>query len=414
MKTSMKISVFGAGYVGLANAVLLAKNNDVTIYDIDREKSSRLRQGISPFRDAEIEAALRGGALRLHVAEDEDEAWRNADFIFLATPTNYDVGRGYFDTTTLEKVVAEAERRVSTACIVVKSTIPIGWTESELRKHPAVNLLFSPEFLREGRALYDNLHPQRIIIGDNHAVRKDGRYSGGESAKTLAALMLESAEKKDAPVVYMPPSEAEAVKLFSNAYLALRVSFFNELDTFAELRAFDAASIIQGVCLDSRVGNDYNNPSFGYGGYCLPKDTKQLAANYRAADYRVAPVPNQIIRAIVESNSTRKDHIARMILERQPSVVGVYRLVMKAGSDNARQSAVLGVIRRLAAAKVTVLIYEPAVKEAEFEGCAVERDFAAFAQQSDVIIANRFDDELAAASAGVRGKVYTRDIWTRD
>jgi UDPglucose 6-dehydrogenase len=318
--------------------------------------------------------------------------FKNADFVIVATPTDYDPDKQFFNTDSVESVIAEAARLAPQAAIIIKSTVPIGFTVRMRRAYPALSIIFSPEFLREGQALYDNLYPSRIIIGD--------ALEAGDVAKTFAALLLQGVRKKDVSVLYMPPTEAEAVKLFANTYLALRVSYFNELDTFAELRGLDAKSIIDGVCLDPRVGAYYNNPSFGYGGYCLPKDTKQMMANYQG-------IPNNIIKAIVASNETRKAHVANMILSKKPQTVGIYKLAMKANSDNARSSAILNIIERLKEAGIDVIIFDPAIQEQTMSGCQVAQDFCSFQERADLIIANRISDELKPYS----NKVYTRDIF---
>ena len=386
------------GYVGLSLSVLLAKNNDVTAVDIDLARVETVNAGISPIRDPEIEAALKSGDLRLTATTDGDAAYRDAEFVVVSTPTNYDEKKNYFDTSSVESVIRQVIAVNPTAVIVIKSTVPVGYTESVRASFTCDNILFSPEFLREGRALYDNLYPSRIIVG---VPTKNARLM--REAERFASLLVGGAEKKDIEVRYMDPTEAEAVKLFANTYLALRVAFFNELDTYAALRGLDASRIIEGVGLDPRIGSHYNNPSFGYGGYCLPKDTKQLLANYR-------DVPQNLITAIVEANRTRKDFIADQIIMRDPGTVGIYRLTMKEGSDNFRHSSVQGVMKRIRAKGIDVVVYEPALKEDTFFRCRVIRDLGEFKAASDVILANRFHPDLA----DVAEKVYTRDLYFRD
>lgn len=394
----MRIAVAGMGYVGLSNAILLAQHHEVTAVEILKEKAAMINAGKSPLADREIEEYLASGKLHLRVTTDVENAYRDAEFVIIATPTNYDEKKNYFDTSSVESVL-DLVLRVNPNCtVVIKSTIPVGYTENISRRYGVSNILFAPEFLREGRALYDNLYPSRIIIG----VLADQKRME-ERARTFAALLQEGAVKKDIPTLLMRPTEAEAVKLFANTYLALRVSFFNELDTFADAKGLDAAKIIEGISYDPRIGNHYNNPSFGYGGYCLPKDTKQLLANY-------ADVPNNLIEAIVSSNQTRKDYIAEKILERKPKVVGVYRLAMKANSDNHRQSSILGVMERIRAKGVELVIYDPSIQEETFDCIRVIKDYREFVEASDIIIANRMDAQLEQAG----GKVYTRDIYFRD
>jgi UDPglucose 6-dehydrogenase len=388
----MNITVSGIGYVGLANAVLLAQHNQVTAFDIVQSRIDMLNKGISPLQDTEITAFLQKEKLSLCATADKKAAYNNPDFVIIATPTDYDADKNYFNTASVESVIADVRQYAPNAAVVIKSTIPVGFTEQMRKKYPGLALIFSPEFLREGKALYDNLYPSRIIIGDTT-----------ETARRFAGLLLQGAKKKDTPVLFMRSTEAEAVKLFANTFLALRVAYFNELDTYAEIQALNAKSIIDGVCLDPRIGNYYNNPSFGYGGYCLPKDTKQLKANYQ-------DIPNKLITATVEANHTRKDHIAAMILARNPQRVGIYKLAMKADSDNARSSAILGIIQRLKARGVVITIYDAALQDGVFLDCQVERDFDAFKKKSDVIVANRLTSELQDVS----GKVYTRDIFARD
>ena len=386
------------GYVGLSLSVLLAKNNDVTAVDIDPARVNTVNAGESPIRDPEIEAALKTGELRLSATTDGDAAYSDAEFVIVSTPTNYDEKKNYFDTSSVESVLRQVIAVNPAAVIVIKSTVPVGYTESVRAALTCDNILFSPEFLREGRALYDNLYPSRIIVG---VPTKNARLM--REAERFAGLLVDGAEKENVEVRYMDPTEAEAVKLFANTYLALRVAFFNELDTYAALRGLDASRIIEGVGLDPRIGSHYNNPSFGYGGYCLPKDTKQLLANYR-------DVPQNLITAIVEANRTRKDFIADQIISRDPGTVGIYRLTMKEGSDNFRHSSVQGVMKRIQAKGIDVVVYEPAMKEETFFRCRVIRDLAEFKERSDVILANRFHPDLS----DVAEKVYTRDLYFRD
>ncbi|MBO6020290.1 MAG: nucleotide sugar dehydrogenase [Clostridia bacterium] len=394
----MKIAVVGMGYVGLSLAVLLSKKNEVTAVDINAERVELVGQGKSPIRDPEIESALARGGLNLTATTDGDAAYRDADFVVVSTPTNYDEKKNYFDTSSVESVIRQVIAVNPAAVIVIKSTVPVGYTEEIRASLSCDNILFSPEFLREGKALYDNLYPSRIIVG---VPMKNARLR--REAERFAALLVEGAEKENIEVRYMNPTEAEAVKLFSNTYLALRVSFFNELDTYAAMRGLDARSIIEGVGLDPRIGSHYNNPSFGYGGYCLPKDTKQLLANYR-------DVPQNLISAIVEANRTRKDFIAEQIVSRDPGVVGIYRLTMKEGSDNFRHSSVQGVMKRIQAKGIDVVVYEPTMKEDTFFRCRVIRDLDEFKRTADVILANRSHPDLSDVSE----KVYTRDLYFRD
>lgn len=394
----MKIAVAGIGYVGLSNAILLAQHHEVYAVDVIEERVRMINAGKSPLADKEIEEYLAKGTLRLTATTDAAAAYRDAEFVIISTPTNYDEKKNYFDTSSVEEVIELVQSVNPEAVMVIKSTIPVGYTASACAKYHTERILFSPEFLREGRALYDNLYPSRIIVGsmpENASMRA--------AAERFAGLLKEGAAAEEVPVLLMDSTAAEAVKLFANTYLALRVSFFNELDTFAALKGLDTKQIIEGIGYDARIGMHYNNPSFGYGGYCLPKDTKQLLANYDN-------VPNNIMGAIVEANATRKDFVAGQILEREPKVVGIYRLAMKANSDNYRQSSILGVMERLRAKGVTLIIFDPSLAEDSFDGMRVVRDFDEFCRLSDVIVANRIDDMLL----GVRDKVYSRDIYFRD
>ena len=388
----MKITVVGTGYVGLALATLLSQDNEVVALDVNKEKVDLINERISPIKDKEIQKFLKSKKLNLLATCDKEKAYKNSKFVFIATPTNYDEKKNYFDTSSVDSVIKESIKYNPKATIVIKSTIPVGYTEEIKKKVKFNNIIFSPEFLREGKALYDNLHPSRIVVG-----------SKDKNAKELGKLLKKHSLDKDIEIIYTNNTEAEAIKLFSNTYLALRVSYFNELDTYASMKGLNSSEIIKGISLDPRIGDFYNNPSFGYGGYCLPKDTKQLLANFKG-------VPQNVIKAIVESNKTRKQYIVDEIVNKKPKVVGVYRLAMKSDSDNYRASAIIDVIKGIKKKNIKVIIYDPSIKDSKLFDCEIVKDLKEFKKKSNIILANRFNSELEDS----RSKVFTKDLYKRD